>query len=491
MEERLQDLKLTRGEVERLQKAFKDPEFCKLFAEYAEEISNPENRKRYEEEIKLAEQGRGMDVEFVHPTPCYVLKTRHWPSVSGPPKVKKHFEDAPPLTDGQKVFINICSSDKLGKPDFVTDAQTGGDGPNKGVRWSIPHSFSPPVEDLDKGKKRCLVCDVVFHPETIEIASKSPAMRRLLEATAIEGIHSQFQLCLGPSKEHAREVWSIKTPHGGPKGQADILKCVRTLKGVTQKGPLRPTIIRRKRADYDECQQRAQDEERAVFEAARTGPNPKASLAALAKLKASSKEAEEQYQKLAEDNVAGDSRYKVPTYKITHSTNFDMLNYRNSQDAVPPSRPNYLKIEIKLTGIDSAACLDLDVTSQKLHLQSEKPVAYQLDLDLPYEVDHEKGSAKFNKAGNWLLLTLPVLPLETSKSETGVLANNGTLTPDFQLCQSAKSNEDTNTRENPLIEELPDVANATVRTPTTDQSTSKKRRKKKNRKKKGFRGCYP
>ncbi|VDN24035.1 unnamed protein product [Dibothriocephalus latus] len=235
MEKRLEDLKLTPGEVERLQKAFKDPEFCKLFAEYAEEISNPENRKRYEEEIKLAEQGRGMDVEFIHPTPCYVLKTRHWPSVSGPPKVKQHFEDAPPLADGQKVFINICSSDKVGKPEFVTDAQTCGDGPKNGVRWSIPHSFSPPLEDLDKDKKRCL--------------------------------------------------------------------------GVTQKGPLRPTIIRRKRTDYEECQQRTQEEEQAAFEAARMGPNPKASVAALAKLKASSKEMEQRSQKIAQDTVDGRSPF--------------------------------------------------------------------------------------------------------------------------------------------------------------------------------------
>ncbi|VDN25068.1 unnamed protein product [Dibothriocephalus latus] len=161
-----------------------------------------------------------------------------------------------------------------------------------------------------------------------------------------------------------------------------------------------------------------------------------------------------------------------------------MLHYRNSVDAVPPSRPNYLKIEITLTGIESAACVDLDVTSKKLHLQSEKPVAYQLDLDLPFEVDHEKGSAKFNKAGNRLLLTLPVLPLETSKSETEVLGNNGTLTPDFQLCQSAQSTEDSNSGDKGLIEELPDFAKTAVKTSTTDQSNLKKRRKRKNRKKK-------
>lgn len=47
MERSLKDLKLTSNEIERLGKAFKDPEFCKLFAEYAEELNDPENKRRF------------------------------------------------------------------------------------------------------------------------------------------------------------------------------------------------------------------------------------------------------------------------------------------------------------------------------------------------------------------------------------------------------------------------------------------------------------
>ncbi len=46
MEKSLKDLKLTKDELGRLDKAFKDPEFCKLFAEYAEELSDPENKRK-------------------------------------------------------------------------------------------------------------------------------------------------------------------------------------------------------------------------------------------------------------------------------------------------------------------------------------------------------------------------------------------------------------------------------------------------------------
>jgi len=46
-----------------------------LLREYAEEISDPENRKRYEDEIAQLEHDRGMDVKFINPTPGHVLKT--------------------------------------------------------------------------------------------------------------------------------------------------------------------------------------------------------------------------------------------------------------------------------------------------------------------------------------------------------------------------------------------------------------------------------
>ena len=40
-----------------------------MFCEYAEEIANPENKARYEMEIKQLEADRGVDCEFIHPHP--------------------------------------------------------------------------------------------------------------------------------------------------------------------------------------------------------------------------------------------------------------------------------------------------------------------------------------------------------------------------------------------------------------------------------------
>lgn len=42
----LEDLDLSGEEVQRLTSAFQDPQFRRMFSEYAEELSDPENRRR-------------------------------------------------------------------------------------------------------------------------------------------------------------------------------------------------------------------------------------------------------------------------------------------------------------------------------------------------------------------------------------------------------------------------------------------------------------
>ena len=69
-------------EVEQLKKALQKDEFRKLLVEYAKEISDPENRKRYEEEIAQLERDRGQDVKFLHPeVSSFHLSTHASPEV--------------------------------------------------------------------------------------------------------------------------------------------------------------------------------------------------------------------------------------------------------------------------------------------------------------------------------------------------------------------------------------------------------------------------
>ena len=116
--------------ISKFEKSFKDPKFVELFAEYAKEIASPEvnialvklfhkasvleashllsdfctqARAEQEQYLKqLEDEGRAQEVygkgmQLVLPSPSFVAKTANSQS-------------------GQKVFINVCTSDKVCEP---------------------------------------------------------------------------------------------------------------------------------------------------------------------------------------------------------------------------------------------------------------------------------------------------------------------------------------------------------------------------------------
>ncbi|RZF32098.1 hypothetical protein LSTR_LSTR014612, partial [Laodelphax striatellus] len=164
----LEDLNITRDELDQIGEALKKEDFRKLLNNYFEEVTNPENQKIYENEITQLEKERGVDVTFIHPAAGYVIKT----SVDG----KK------------KAFINICQNENIGKP--VAKRESGG------ARWSIPYSQAPPRDDFDKNKNFCVVYDVVFHPETIRMANSNKSFKQLVNDTALNAIEDSFKVVL-------------------------------------------------------------------------------------------------------------------------------------------------------------------------------------------------------------------------------------------------------------------------------------------------------
>ena len=166
------NIKLTSTEIGKLDNAFKNPEFRKLLVEYSREINDPENRARYEAEIKQLESERsGTECTFLHPQPGYVIKT--WGSVDA--------------RNPEKIFINICSDDNVAKPESKKAVDPCG-GAKKGVQWSIPYSLTKARRDIDKAGLSCLVYDVIFHPNALALAERSLAMKGLLNDTALDAV---------------------------------------------------------------------------------------------------------------------------------------------------------------------------------------------------------------------------------------------------------------------------------------------------------------
>ena len=117
---------MTPEETEKFSKAFQDPEFRKMMAEYVDEISDPKNREEQEAYIRQME-GEGnvpAGKDAVHPKAGYVVKTH------------KTDKDKKP----EKVWVNIVHHEKVDEPSFEATERDG----VKGTAWRLPHSLGPP-----------------------------------------------------------------------------------------------------------------------------------------------------------------------------------------------------------------------------------------------------------------------------------------------------------------------------------------------------------
>ncbi|XP_053553639.1 protein kintoun [Bombina bombina] len=352
----LEELNLSADELDRFSNAFKDEKFREMFLQYAEEINDPENRRKYEEEISLMEQERGMDIQFIHPQPGHVLLT----SIDGV----------------QTCYLNICSNELIQKPECKPGRERG---KHAGQHWALPYSLAPGKEDLGKGGNKHMIYDVVFHPDTLYIASKNEKFKKMVDSTALEAVSKQFNVEL----DH-KNVKTLSVKYKGVP-QASVLRKPRP--GVTQKpeDPNNPLYF----------------------------PYPYGSpgIADPAGRKTCTKPLKE--SKL--NSVAGDKRdatlkaeATVPHYTIRHRTYVDLQDYRGSRDSTPSPIPKELVITIDLPLVKSSADVSLDIAGKQLSLESETP-AYKLQLTLPYPVDENKGKAQFNKAKKQLVITVPVV----------------------------------------------------------------------------------
>ncbi|XP_078418472.1 protein kintoun isoform X1 [Cetorhinus maximus] len=380
---KLEELDLTQDEVDRFAKAFKDEKFRKMLCEYAEEISSPENKKKYEEEITQLEKERGVDIKFVHPKPGYVLKT----SVNG----------------DKKCFINVCSNDLINKP--VCKSGKGANG-TVGQHWSLPYSLAPGREDLGAGGRKHMIYDVVFHPDTLYMANKNKKFKKMVDQTSIDMIEKQLN-----AKLDLRNVKTLKVKYKGLP-EAPVIR--KPIPGGPKETPEADNPLK---FPYPFDPPKSENTSGNGMKAKTTNESSKAA--------AKDKNTKTQ-----------DSKFTQPKYSIIYRSHFDLQDYRYARESAPSTRPKELVITINLPLLKSAEDACLDVTEKLLCLESQKP-AYKLDLPLSYPVDENLGSAKFNKSKRQLVVTLPVL----SVKQAHVLEIEQDHGSDFD--QTGKNNEST------------------------------------------------
>ena len=355
------DLNVTEEELERLSKALKNEEFRKLFAEYADEISDPENRKRYEEEIAQLEREKGVDVKFVHPNPGYVLKT----SVDGT----------------TKTFVNVCCSENIGKPTCENKVAPDG---KRGLAWRLPHSFAPVRDDVDKKGGKCKVIDFVVHPDTYRMGESNGRFREMLHDTMSDSIKQQFGLQIDQKN----------------------LKLLQ----MKFKGTPTATVIRSKQEGAKNLAKPDPDDIMNKF------PYPYGEAGAGDKHEKKHNVTEKKTKTLLtkETSPSPDAEFTAPMYTVKHRRHVDMKDFYSGPGIVATDTcPKELVVEVELPLLKSAAPVTLDIFEKRLVLQSTEQAKYKLDIALPYAVDENEGCAKFDKAKRKLIITLPVIPALT------------------------------------------------------------------------------
>lgn len=377
-----EDLDVTKEELDNITDCLKKEEFRKLLYEYAEEVTNPENRRIYQREITELEKERGVDVTFVNPEPGYVIKTS--------------------LDGSRKCFLNISQSSTVDRPSSHPTTEGG----QRGLLWSIPYTLAPPRDDLDKKNARCVVFDVVFHPDTLHLASKNPNFRETVNETALDGVEKSFGVKLDRN--------NVRFPRLGFKGisQPTVIRKKCEKPSESSGIDIEPEIYQKLMSSYDKC--RAERLESIPKKSQRRSAEPQTRI-----LK----------EKTTHENE-GKSLYTTPKFVVKHRSDVEMEDFHDHRNGkLYTAIPKKLVIVIDLPLLKSSADASLDVQDRLLLLKSEKPAKYELKLPLPYDIDSENGGAKFDPKTKKLTVTLPVIrgvvPLSDNREDSGVDSDQG------------------------------------------------------------------
>ncbi|XP_065081390.1 protein kintoun [Ochlerotatus camptorhynchus] len=369
-------IELSRDEFRNITQCLGDEEFRKLFAEYCQELNDPENRKQYEEELKLLEAERGYDVKFIKPLPGYVIKT---------------------VVDGKvKGFVNVCHCDLIGKPASQCSNNEKG---QKGLKWSIPYAQCQPRKDFDNKNVECIVYDVVFHYDTLHLTKSNNNFRKLVTDTALDAVEGAFNVLL--------DKVNLKFPKLQYKGipKMTVIRQKSKCFGNRQKDGLIDTVY-----PIPEQNRMVQD---------------------------NSGDKENMNNQACKPIV--ELEYAAPSYKLVHRKEIEYHELTEELDAkVDVAIPKELVLVIELPLLKSANDCTLNVTSSEVHLISEKPEKYKLQVKLPYEVVEKDGSAKFNTDDRTLTIILPVVKSRRTLNDINVAGNIGSVTKEVKPAMDKK-----------------------------------------------------
>ncbi|MEW5298815.1 MAG: hypothetical protein WDW38_000444 [Sanguina aurantia] len=408
LEGTLKDLKLSTEEVDKFGKAFKDPEFLKMFEEYAKEVSDPKVKAetdlylRQLEREGRAEETYGKGVQLIAPAPCFVLKTADTKS-------------------GEKLFINVCSSGKL---EPAAKREEVGPGGKRGLLFQIPLSLGIKRTTTDKKGKPATVVEFVVHPDTIEQAHASRPIMGVLTETAMETIEKAAKVTLNRAFKVVKNL-KFKTSEGVDRppvlsirttavdGKASTPgELMRPVSGSSGPAPATLPLTSASLASAlgGDLSGSAEAGAGAGSAGGGGGPAIRSNFSFGQTEKGSSKGASAAKQDPSQPGFLHSTGEVTPDWTLVHRGTIDLADSWGDagKGLAAVNAPKELVVKFQLPLIASAAAVDLDVTRTKVVLTV--PGKYHVELPLPHPVDGDRGKAKFDKAKHTLEVVMPVLP---------------------------------------------------------------------------------
>eukprot|EP00775_Hariotina_reticulata_P000581 gene581-860_t len=363
---------LTGQEVEALQRHFKDPEFCRLFAEYAKEISTPEAQAENEAYLQQIEaEGRtesvyGPGVQLVVPQPAFVIKTK----------------DA---VDRKRVYINICTSDKVGKLELKMVA----DSSNKQVsrpQVNLPMMLrSQSQEGTAADGKQVVIWDLVVNPEALTAADDNAELHHLLVNMAIERVEEASCKLLRVYKLPHITYKSLDGGHG-----PTVMAVRSTADGQVVDGRVRP--VAGSQHHHDTAANNNNNNEQN-----KTSRSSKFSFGSKSQKhivdRAATREAAAAREpKSCPDSTAdpADQHHGgavvTPTWQLIERSRVDLSStWQDTGRNLQPhtAQPEALLLRVQLPGVTSASAVQIDVSSDGVELCV--PDKYLLNVKLVYQ----------------------------------------------------------------------------------------------------------
>ncbi|KAL3315408.1 PIH1 domain-containing protein 1 [Cichlidogyrus casuarinus] len=115
-------------------------------------------------------------------------------------------------TSNEKVFVNVCSDEKVPKPRNVTEQELTKilEDVDNAPLYKIPMSVSEAHEEMDKVGNKCIAYDVIINDQFMKTVRDSQLFEAFLMTVIIEGLEQKYSLSL----ERSWIVLKNKTHHG-------------------------------------------------------------------------------------------------------------------------------------------------------------------------------------------------------------------------------------------------------------------------------------